>query len=199
MKNKEDHQTRRAKLLAERNACLARMSAGARRAFDQRRSCRTDATTGGGEGDDKGCDSQLTQKIRDLLAYAYRILRTAESKHDIRTALRAIDTVGRSLQLYGKATGEITTARRGPKPSARSVPSREEGVQTAADLLLALATAEELAGIIPRLQQRRQEFDSVGGTAAPASTAPSSAPADARPCRDHGCDNSEEVNLYSKS
>jgi hypothetical protein len=75
--------------------------------------------------------SQLAEKIDGLVNEAQRLRQNAESNRDDRAAFRGLDTERRALQLYGKATGEISTARRATKTRADVVPTREEGVETA--------------------------------------------------------------------
>ncbi len=151
--HKEQAQTRRKQLLAARTECLAKMSPCGRRAYEKRQRQR-------GVESAADCRIGLAQEIKELVAEAHRLRQNAETKNDVRAALRGLDTALRALLLYGKATGEIATTRRTASPSALVVPSRDKGIQTATELLLALCTPDELSGAIARLEQRRLELAS---------------------------------------
>lgn len=139
------------------------MTEDGRRAFEQRQRQGAERLA---KADQQDCEtasnnSPLAEEIKKLVVEAHRLRENAESKHDDRAALRGLDTALRALGLYGRATGEITNTRRTAKPRVEVVATRDEGIQTAAELLLALATAEEISELIARLQRRQQELNPV--------------------------------------
>lgn len=160
--NNEDAKARRQRLLAARAECLAKMTDDGRRAFEQRQRDGVEALAKAGQRDgEPASNSPLAQETKSLVLEAHRLRQKAKSKGDVRTALRGLDTALRALGLYGRATGEITNTRRVSQPQVDVVATREEGVRTAAELLLALATAKEISDVIPRLERRRMELNSV--------------------------------------
>ncbi len=166
MRKVREKMSPREKLLAERDACLAKMSPELRRAFRQRRQSGVELLDEPESSNNQQVsDSQVARQVQNLLTLVQHLRQVAQSKSDIRVALRAVDTMIRALQLWAKVTGELTISRRGSKPTVDSVASREEGIQTATDLLLALATAEEVSAIIPQLERRRLELFSASADA----------------------------------
>ena len=164
-----DVQQRRERLLAARADCLAQMTEEGRRAFfeqgagltpePKRQQQAAEILVMCAEDDDRAQGSFLAQEIRNLVAEVHRLRKKAEQKRDIRTALRAVDTAVRVIQLYGRATGAIGDGRRAAKVTVNVVSTRDEGIQTAAALLLELATANEILQLIERLQQRVLELE----------------------------------------
>jgi len=92
------------------------------------------------------------------MAEAHRLRKKAELKQDIKTALKGLDTALKAVQLYGVVTGEIRDPR-AANVTVNLVATREEGIQTAAELLLELASAAELVLLIGQLQQRLAELE----------------------------------------
>jgi len=164
--NKEALQ-RRERLLAVRADCLAQMSEAGRRAFErqvtlplrQQGEKRAPAVLAKcAEGHEVGHGALLTHEIRNLIAEAHRLRGRAEQGRDIRTAMKGLDTALKALELYGRATGEIRD-QRAANVTVNVVATREEGIQTAAELLLELASAAELVLLIGQLQQRLAELE----------------------------------------
>jgi hypothetical protein len=164
--NKEALQ-RKERLLAARADCLAQMSEAGRRAFEQQvtlplrqqREKRAPAVLAEcAEGHGVGHGALLTHEIRNLIAEAHRLRVRAEQGRDIRTAMKGLDTALKALQLYGRATGEIRD-QRSANVTVNVVATREEGIQTAGELLLDLASAAELVLLIGQLQQRLAELE----------------------------------------
>lgn len=164
--NKEALQ-RRERLLVARTRCLEQMSQAGRRAFEQqvdlpiRPQCRKDGAPSVAEyieGHEMAPGSVVAPEIRNLIAEAHRLRKKAESKQDIKTALKGLDTALKAIQLYGVVTGEIRD-QRSANVTVNVVATREEGVQTAADLLLDLASAGELVLLIGQLQKRLAELE----------------------------------------
>jgi len=159
--NKEALQ-RRERLLAARADCLAQMSEAGRRAFEQQVTLplrqqgekRAPAVLAKcAEGHEVGHGALLTHEIRNLISEAHRLRGRAEQGRDIRTAMKGLDTAIKALELYGRATGQMRD-QRSANVTVNVLASREEGVQTAAELLLDLANADELVLLIGQLQQR---------------------------------------------
>ncbi len=170
--NKDDRDTLRRRLRAEHAKCLAKMSDHGRHAFEQRQQ-RPGERLGNGD-DPKGEESILAKDIRNLVVEAQRLRQTAENNRD---AFRGLDTELRALQLYGKATGEISNAHRTTRTRVDVIPTREEGVETATDLLLAVATADEIPTIMQRLEARLVELNSVPAMRADGNTSDSASAA----------------------
>jgi hypothetical protein len=162
----EEAQQRRQQLLAARAECLAQMSDDARRAFEQRvglpmrPQCQKDGTPAMAECTERRqmAPGSVAPEIRNLIAEAHRLRKKAELKQDIKTALKGLDTAMRAVQLYGVVTGEIRD-QRSANVTVNVVATRDEGIQTAAELLLELASAAELVVLISQLQERLAELE----------------------------------------
>jgi len=168
-RNNEEALQRRERLLAARADCLAQMSEGGRRAFEQQVTVSLEeqpnkrppaALANRAAGHELGHDAILTEEITNLIAEAHKLRGWAKQGRDIKIALKAIDTALKALELYGRATGQIRD-QRSATVTVNVVASREEGLQTAAELLLDLANANELALVIGRLQQRLAELEAL--------------------------------------
>jgi hypothetical protein len=162
----EELRQRRQRLLTARAECLAKMSAEARRAFEQRvdrplrqqpEKCAPAAPANCAEAE-VGRGALLTHEIKNLIAEAHRLRGRAEQGRDIRTAMKGLDTALKALELFGRVTGEIRN-QNAASVTVNVVATREEGIQTAADLLLELASAAELVLLIGQLQQRLVELE----------------------------------------
>jgi hypothetical protein len=152
-------QTRRQRLLAARAECLAQMTDDGRRAFEQHRKQAAAELAKAGQRDcEVAGDSLLAREIKNLIAEAHRLREMAEHKRDIRTALKGLDSALRAVELYGRATGEIKDGR-AASVTVNLVTTRDEGIQTAAELLLELANAAEIVRLLERLQQRLNELE----------------------------------------
>lgn len=180
----EDALQRKQKLLAAKAERLAKMSGAGRRALerqvtqplgDTRKKVNVGAVAVAGQ--DAGLGGILPQEIRSLIAEAHKLRNWAEKGRDIKVALKAVDTGLKALQLLGRATGQIRD-QRSANVTVNVVPSREEGLQTAAELLLDLANADELILVIGRLQQRTAELEALKdrSTALPLATWEAPAP-----------------------
>jgi hypothetical protein len=141
------------------------MSEAGRRAFErlvmlpqQREKRATAVLAKFAEGHEVGHGALLAHEIRNLIAEAHRLRGRAEQGRDIRTAMKGLDTALKALELYGRATGEIRNQNAG-SVTVNVVATREEGIQTAAELLLELASAAELVLLIGQLQQRLAELE----------------------------------------
>jgi len=164
----KETQQRRERLLAARAECLAQMSDHARRAFEQRVGLpirpqyQKDGTPAVAECTERHqmAPGSVAPEIRNLIAEAHRLRKKAELKRDIKTALKGLDTAMRAVQLYGVVTGEVRDPR-AANVTVNLVATREEGIQTAAELLLELASASELVLLIGQLQQRLAELESL--------------------------------------
>jgi hypothetical protein len=158
MASNKDVQSRRQSLVAKRDECFAKMTPAGRRAYDQPQQLRAESTANkGGRDSDLETDNSLLTAINDLISDADRLRQGAENDRDVGAALRAMDTHLKALLLRGKATGELATARRPPRTSVH-VPSREEGVQIAGELILTLATEGEISDLLAKLENRRLEL-----------------------------------------
>jgi len=161
MANGKDVQSRRQSLVAKRDECFAKMTPAGRRAYDQPQQLRVESTANKGVRDsDLETDNSLLTEINNLISDADRLRQGAEHDRDVGGALRALDTHLKALLLRGKATGELATARRPPRTSVH-VPSREEGVEIAGELLLTLATEGETSELLAKLENRRLELNTI--------------------------------------
>lgn len=157
---------RKERLLAAKADCLAQLSEAGRRAFEQRATMASDLrdkrfphALGRSSQISEVSDSKLLpQELRSLIAEAHRLRGMAERRRDIKTALKGLDTSLKALALYGRATGTIHD-QRAANVTVNVVATREEGIQTAAELLLELASPAELVLLISQLQQRLAELE----------------------------------------
>ena len=157
---------RRERLMAAKADCVAQLSEAGRRAFERRatmpfdlRDNRSPTAPGGiSQISEVGDGKLLPQEIRSFIAEAHRLRGIAERKKDIKTAIKGLDTALRALVLYGRTTGAIND-RRAANVTVNVVATREEGIQTAAELLLELASPAELVLLISQLQQRLAELE----------------------------------------
>ena len=146
---------RRQQLLAARADYLARMTDRARRTFERRAALPAPTQKDSVDPETEGI---LVQEVRNLIAEAHRLRAKAEYGRDIRAALRGVDTALKALELYARATGQIRD-QRGGNVTVNVVATREEGIQTAAELLMDLASAAELTLLIRQLQDRLAELE----------------------------------------
>ncbi len=159
-----DMHARREALLAKRAQLLNKMGDRARQAFEQRAKMgfrqegQKSAHSAAADGTDTQLDqgASLSDEIRRLISEAHRLRRKAEEERELKTAMRGLDTILKALTLLARVTGEIREQT--PGLTINVVTTREEGLQTAADLLLDVASAGELAAIVERLQQRLIEL-----------------------------------------
>ena len=172
MNNKEEPQKRREELLAARAEVLAKMTADGRRAFEPRQAANADGPAAVEQQDGQSANGgNLAREIESLIAEVRRFRQDAQRKGDFRLALRGMDTALRALSLWGRATGEITNARRPSKSRAQAtIVTRDEAVRTSAEVLLTFATSEQIADVVSRLEQRRLELQSARVAAAGASS-----------------------------
>ena len=112
----------------------------------------------------------MASEIESLIAEVRRLRQNAQSKGDVRLALRGVDTALRALGLYGRATGEITNARHPARARVQAIVTHDEAVRTSVEVLLAFATPEQIAEVVSRLEDRRLELQSVGMSTAGASS-----------------------------
>jgi len=164
----KDVEQKRERLLAARDECLAQLSDRARRALKQgaalskRPQLQKDGTLAARERTDghEMAPSSVAPEIRNLIAEARRLRGKAEQGRDIRTAMKGLDTALKALELYGRVTGEIRD-HRSATVTVNVMATREEGIQTAAELLLELARPAELVLLIGQLQKRLAELESL--------------------------------------
>jgi len=100
----------------------------------------------------------VAQEVKTLIAEAHRLRGIAERRRDVSTAMKGLNTALKALELYGRATGEIRD-QRSASVTVNVVATRDEGIQTAAELLLELANAAELVVLISQLQERLAELE----------------------------------------
>ncbi len=147
----EGQRQMREKLLADQARCVAAMTEHGRRCFEE---YQQHAAKPAGNG--SASASMVAGEISALITQAHRLRESAESQRDIRAALKAVDTALKAVQLYGRVTGQMTDRR--ANTAVHSVITREEGIQTAAEVLLDLANATELRQLLPLLQERLREL-----------------------------------------
>lgn len=162
--NNEEALQRKEQLLAARADLLRQMSPAGQRALEEQSKLhvlqKPTPARSAAEAHGTCHDGLLTDEIRNLIAEAHKLRSWAEERRDIKTALKGLDSALRALELYGRATGQIRD-QRSPNVTVNVVATREEGLETAAELLLDLATPNELKLVIAQLQQRLSEIETL--------------------------------------
>jgi hypothetical protein len=98
----------------------------------------------------------LATQVRELIARARMLGEKAEQAADLRGAVMAVREMGRLLELTARLTGELDQSA---KHLHVHLPSREDGVATAQELLLACLERDEMAAFVERLRDRLSEPD----------------------------------------
>src|SRR5450759_1206554 len=79
--------------------------------------------------------SDLQAEVRALIDEANELRATAVRKHDIRTALKGIDTALKALEMFAKLSGQLQGPQHNHLHLHAEVPSREEAIEAARECL----------------------------------------------------------------
>ena len=79
--------------------------------------------------------SDLQAEVRALIEEAHRLRAAALRKHDLRSALKAIDTALKALEMFAKLSGRLQSPQHNHLHLHAEVPSREEAIEAAKECL----------------------------------------------------------------
>jgi hypothetical protein len=75
--------------------------------------------------------TDLQAQVRALINEANQLRATAVRKHDVRAALKGIDSALKALELYAKLSGQLQGPQHNHVHLHAEVPSREEAIEVA--------------------------------------------------------------------
>jgi len=111
--------------------------------------------------------SDLQAEVRALIDEANSLRATAVRDHDIRTALKGIDSALKALEMFAKLSGQLQGSQNNHLHLHAEVPSREEAIEAARECLEVfaphmLAAAPVVAILADRSSERELPRDSDG-------------------------------------